>query len=190
MTIDQGKPRTAGDVLTLAHNVENGNTVAAIVRIIAVLCTRGRTKWASKLSANTINNIRILYEEEIEAVLSVKHRNIRGLYFAPILGAFVFAAKPYRNEIADFLPMYYSGENLVEGHPALTLREYRMKSIGQRGSGGSTFRYLTSTNALNCLWHYVRGSTYKRCSAGMYGVQYFADYQKEAMDLVLEILDI
>ena len=181
-TIDQGKPRGAGDVLTLSRGIDNGNLKASLIRGVINICANRDSR---KVSVGLIGEVLDLYQEEVEAVIHHKF-TVMGLVFAPALSAFVFAAKAYKDEVLLFEQLYFSGEHLVHGNPILTFRNFML----QRNSahGGMVYRQVVRNHALNALMHHVLNTKLKRLVNNPAGRDFFANKQKKMVTQIEEML--
>jgi hypothetical protein len=181
-TIDQGKPRGTGDILTLTQGIDNGNIRAAIIRGVIALCAGQVNR---KFSVGLISEALKIYQEEIEEV--IKNRSqVKGLVFAPALSSFVFAAKCYQDKIIEFEQQYFSGENLSQGNPVLTFRNFMLQR--DTAFGGTAYRLRVKYQALNCLMRYVLGEPLKRLVNSTAGRDFFANKQKKTLSQIQELL--
>lgn len=181
-TIDRGKTRGAGDFFKLTANTENGNLRAAIIRgIISAI----NNNTSGRISFGIIAEVNKIFEKEINAVVE-KRQSVRGLLFAPVLSAFVFAAKLYLNEVMDFQDKYFNGTKLDKGDPPLTLRNFMLS----RGSnqGGGLYRKTIQDYAFTCLMHFILGNKITRWVSSYQGKDFFINKQPKIINQVIDLL--
>lgn len=179
LTIDKQKPRSTGDQLTLSFGIENANLKSAIIRSLITLIVSKNIK----ASDNAIWDIMQIYRDEIESIVA-NRKTIKGLIFAPALGAFVFVAKCYHKETIEFEKSYFEGDNLSTGNPILTFRNF-MLNRGAYGCSGQ-FRQAVQLNALTSLKCYICGDSLKRLIVSQGGYEFFANKQKKIIYQIQE----
>lgn len=180
--VDVGKPRGAGDILTLSLGLKNANLCVAIVRSILAIALSS----SSKISAGTIKEIMDLYKDEIETIME-NRMSVKGLIYAPTLAAFAFAAKCYKEEVVDFERKYFTGESLVRGDPALTYRNF-MLNRANGGGGGSSERRTIQDAALTSLMYHVLQNPLTRIIRSRAGTEFFLVKQKKAISAISELM--
>ena len=180
-TIDRGKPRSIGDILTLSHGMENASLRAAMAAILANL-SLGNT--SIKMTSGITLEIIKIYQGEMDAVMQARSA-VKGLLYAPALGAFCFAAKPFKDKTIEFEKQYFSGENLAGGDPILAFRNFMQRR--PPGVGGGAFRRIVWNNALTCLMHYVRGERLRKLVQSYVGYEFFANKQQKFTNRITEL---
>lgn len=157
--IDQGRNRSAGDVLTLAYGVPNGATVAAWTRLlhetldatpdvakdapdsIPVLddaetpseAVKPRKGGKRLLSISDIHNI----IENHSAAYDWAHRLLGGSVIAPVGSAAIFCYGINPTKAQEFFEGVHRGVGLPSDSPALIVRNHiaTMKAKGSLSSG-------------------------------------------------------
>jgi hypothetical protein len=179
-TVDQGKPRMAGDILTLTRGLKYANLKVAIIRNIINLCC-SQTK---RTSVGILWEVIKIYENEINSVVEARS-GIKGLNYSPALSAFAFAAKSFLKETIEFEQNYFSGENLSAGDPVLTFRNYMMNR--PTNNGGSAYRRMVMFNLLTCLMYHINRIPIKRIVHSAVGFEFFANKQKRTISQVADL---
>jgi hypothetical protein len=179
-TIDGGKPRSIGDRINLSYGIANANMKSAVVSVLVNLCT-GRN---FKLSPAVTYEIIKTYQSEIGAVIEARGYG-RGLVFAPVLGAFCFAAKVFKEETLQFESGYFGGENLVSSSPIYVFRNYMLNRQAWKGNG--SYRGTCQRAALTSLMYYVQHLPLKRIIHSNQGVEFFSNKQKRIVSEISEL---
>lgn len=169
-TVDGGKPRGLGDRLTLAYGVQNANLKCAIIAVIVNIATGKKIK----MSTGVIYEVLKTYDKEIESILDNRGYG-KMLSCAPVLGAFTFAAKCFKEKIIEFERLYFKGENI--GGPILTLRNYMLNRPSNHS--GHSNRRIIQNHVLNALMYYVLGEPLKRLVSSQQGLEFFQNKQKK-----------
>lgn len=181
-TVDTGKPRSVGDILCLSFGLDNANLRVAVVRSIIGIINPSNPK----LSANSIKSIMDLYSTEIDLVIEHK-KAVRGLIYAPTLGAFAFAAHDYQKEAIEFEDKYFSGEGLLYGNPILTFRNYMLNRT-YVGGGGHVARKEAHNAALTSLMYYILQKPLKRIINNLSGAEFFLIKQRKTVNQVIDLM--
>lgn len=180
LTVDQGKPRGLGDQLSLVYGIDNANLRVAIIRTLIGIIVPGN----KKTSAGILLEVMKIYQDELNVVIA-NRTAVPGLIFAPALGAFVFAAKCFKDKVVDFEKQYFSGEDLSAGNPILTFRNYMLNRPSS--GGGSTYRKAVQNNTLTCLMYHITEQKLKRIVQSLVGYEFFANRQKRYINQVSEL---
>jgi hypothetical protein len=182
-TIDRGKQRGIGDVLSLAFGITHANIQAAIARAIIEMCT---TTTGKAMSAGTIWEARKVYEDEICLVI----QHIKGgkqLRYSPVLACIAFAAKISKDVAGAFAEKYFTGIGLKADDPAYVLRNYMInRDANYAGSG--EYRKVIRKYALQALMHYFKGSSLRKLSLSNNGVDYFMSRQAHSVREIKRIM--
>lgn len=149
------RKRRAGDALRLSYGVEDGTSVAAIVRFLATMLT-GNTV---RLSAREIANVYSLAREHIDWALTL-HSEHHSLVGAVPRGCFVMARPTDRARVEQFAKEFMDGTGSV-GTPSRVLRDKILADGGiTRGGAGDRRNYGRMT--LSALWSHLRGDSQRK----------------------------
>jgi hypothetical protein len=121
-TVDVGAGRSLADLLHLQHGSENPRVVTASARIIVEIAARLK-RGAGKMSMSTL----LLVASEYAAGMKFMAANVprhKGLRVAAVLGVLVMAYEHAPEQVTNFCRRLIDGVGLLEGSPALTLRNY------------------------------------------------------------------
>ena len=180
-TVDGNKPRGVGDRLALAHGIGNANLKVAVAAVLINICTGKSVKMTPAVVLEVLG----IYAGEVEAVLE-NRSTARGLGYAPVLGAFAFAAKCFKDKVLEFERAYFSGENLSSGSPILAFRNYMLNR--PPGVVGQSHRRAVQNHALNCLMYYVKGQPLSRLASGIQGHNFFEYKESEVVEEIRELI--
>jgi hypothetical protein len=181
-TIDGGRTRTVADRLVLSHGIENAGLKAAVVSVVALICTGTHRR----LSTSLVKDIYDMFRSEIDAVIENRGA-IAGLTTAPPLGAFAFAARNFKEQIVEFEKGYFTGADLKSGSPILTFRNYmlnRNKTIFRKDYA----KRVIIDHALNCLMCHVLQKPLRRLVQTKQGVDFFITKQKKVVADIVELV--
>ena len=184
--IDSGNKRSIPQQLAMFDAVTNAMAKVAIANCM-VSAIKGLKKVS--LSVNTAKEIIDLYDDEIEVALADRGVAIKGLAATPIMAGFVLAAKVDIDKTDVFKNKYYKGNNLSEGDPVMTLRNF-MLSQQKKGCGSYAWRHLVMDNTMTALMASFMGKPLKRLVASKAGMGYFLNRQKTFVSMIRECIEI
>lgn len=170
VTIDQGRTRSVGDVMRIVDGRSRGATIAAWFRAIELLTTKRRLP----LSHGIIQEQLVKYDASVKWFL-VNVPKRRDLTRASIVGALIYAHRGSPGAVEQFTRRYLTGVNLVEGSPALALRNY----VTMRMRIDAESHRIASLKTLRCVLGDIRGDVIERISTSEDALEHFRTLHNE-----------
>lgn len=144
--IDQGRSRTASDVLSM-QGMANANTVAAIARTVLAMSYKSDKVWTGQLAVPALVADFASKNRDNFILASKVAKNVRGesrIPSTPFGSVFYWVNDqcPDSEQLADFVAQVKNGVGLREGSPTHTLRKWgiqRSTSHGVRAQMGVVF---------------------------------------------------
>ena len=157
-TIDQGKARTAGDVLA-RHGEKHYNMLAAAVRIVCLITNTGTLRGCGATRADEITQCLEANPGLRECCeLAVQYRN-RVISYSLVAGLWHLFRQRDKSLADQFWTRVLSGEGLSKSMPEHLLRERMIANVT------STSKLSTANVAMLCIkaWNAVRAKKPMRC---------------------------
>ena len=178
--IDRVRVRTGGQNWGLSHGYQISPHEKE--RIASIINFLGRTFTGyvrQTLEEPEIDMIYQIYKKEISSVMEMGKESKR-LTRAPIMAAFVFAAKAQPDKTSEFMAQFFPGTDLHNGSPVLRLREKILKGPdAETKLRGSIFK-LT----LTALKYYIEGEPLSKLYVTNTGFDYFWEGQKDILQKI------
>lgn len=183
--IDRGIPRKASENWWLAeaskkHSKRTANRIGSIMNVFAKLFS---TSTRRTIEASEMRMIYEIYEKEIKMILE-NDRDIIKLSTAPILAAFIFAARIEPQKTLEFKKFFDTGENLSSGDPRLTLRNRLLSGTYiETKSAIPLFKEV-----LVALRAFVEEQSLSKIYTTDRGYEFFLEPQKKIMEKIQKII--
>lgn len=162
-TIDQGRPRTFGNVLQMFDGQPNGARIASWLRAINTL----QTKRHAPMSHSVLRREFARYEGSVDwFLLNEPKASYRK---SAVIGALVYAHAVASEQVEGFARRYMTGVNLAEGSPVLALRNY----VTEHGHRGPDSSRAVSLKTLKCVLAEMRGEQLSRLFPTEEGYEHF-----------------
>jgi hypothetical protein len=153
-TIDQNKPRTTGDVLSI-DKIKNSNSIGAMSTVLvnayvnkSFVFTRNRDGGRDGTNASKqelLQFVRLNGDILQDASLFSGKKQIKALFPPSVSGSlYVILSSISKSKSKDFFEKLSTGEGLYSGDPILALREriFNEKSKGKRITKKMTFIWI------------------------------------------------
>jgi hypothetical protein len=162
-TIDQGRPRTFGNVLQMFDGQPKGARIASWLRAINTL----QTKCHAPMSHAVLRREIARYEGSLGwFLLNEPKASYRR---SAVIGALVYAHAVAPEQVESFARRYMTGANLAEGAPVLALRNY----VTEHDHRGPDSSRAVSLKTLKCVLAEIRGEQLSRLFPTEEGYEHF-----------------
>jgi len=156
VVIDQGKSRTASDVLA-TQGITSYTNAATIVRTLILMQNRPHRSWSgthvtpSEISAFAAENFAQV-ESASKIAKSVWHESRLPVSAFGAVYYWVYSELPQSEQLLDFVQQVKTGLGLLEGSPAHTLRKWALQRPRNRNSQ-QQMNVVYVTKAWNAFAH-------------------------------------